>query len=65
MGSEISIDYLWWATKIIEKNCEIPPAHPSRYFMTGPLRNIKDRFAICDALIRTLYYNLFNCPTNW
>ena len=25
-----------WATKIIEKNCEMTPAHPSRYFMIGP-----------------------------
>ena len=36
MGFEIFIDFLRWVTKIIGKICDLPPALPSSYFMTGP-----------------------------
>jgi hypothetical protein len=37
MGFEIFIYILRWVTKLIGKICDLPPAHPSSYFMTSPL----------------------------
>ena len=39
MGFEIFIYILRWVTKLIGKICDLPPAHPSSYFMTSPLKN--------------------------
>jgi hypothetical protein len=47
MGFEICIYILRWVTKRIGKICDLPPAHPSSYFMTSPLLNIRP---ISDAL---------------
>jgi hypothetical protein len=37
MGFEIFIYILRWVTKLIGKICDLPPVHPSSYFMTSPL----------------------------
>jgi hypothetical protein len=37
---EIFIDILRWVTELIGKICDLPPAHPSSYFMISPLYNI-------------------------
>jgi hypothetical protein len=37
MGFEIFTYILRWVTKLIGKICDLPPAHPSSYFMTSPL----------------------------
>jgi hypothetical protein len=38
MGFEIFIYILLrWVTKLIGKICDLPPAHPSSYFMPSPL----------------------------
>jgi hypothetical protein len=34
MGFEIFIYILRWVTELIGKICDLPPAHPSSYFMT-------------------------------
>ena len=36
MGFEIFINILRWVTELIGKICDLPPAHPSSYFMTSP-----------------------------
>jgi hypothetical protein len=38
MGFEIFIYILRWVTELIGKICDLPPAHPSSYFMTSPLK---------------------------
>jgi hypothetical protein len=38
MGFEIFIYILRWVTELIGKMCDLPPAHPSSYFMTSPLQ---------------------------
>jgi hypothetical protein len=48
MGFEIFIYILRWVTKLIGKICDLPPAHPSSYFMTSPLLHI----SICSKLGR-------------
>jgi hypothetical protein len=37
MGFEIFIYILRWVTELIGKICDLPPAHPSSYFMISPL----------------------------
>jgi hypothetical protein len=39
MGFEIFIYILRWVTELIGKICDLPPAHPSSYFMSSPLDN--------------------------
>ena len=36
MGFEIFIYIQRWVTEPIDKICDLPPAHPSSYFMTSP-----------------------------
>jgi hypothetical protein len=51
MGFEIVIYILRWVTKLIGKICDLPPAHPSSYFMTSPLLCYLQGRDYIDAII--------------
>jgi hypothetical protein len=53
MGLEIFIYILRWVTKFIGKICDLPPAHPSSYFMTSPLFHMT--FFFIYLKIRPIY----------
>ena len=63
MGFEIFIYILRWVTELIGKICDLPPAHPSSYFMTSPLRLLHTtnvRFSLLDIAQRILGVTLPN-----
>jgi hypothetical protein len=68
MGFEIVIYILRWVTKLIGKICDLPPAHPSSYFMTSPLLCYLQGRDYIDAIIGgggvRIHIFVF-CPTDF
>ena len=67
MGFEIFIYILRWVTKLLGKICDLPPVHPSSYFMTSPL--VLQIFVLTDLDIQllitfslTAVHRNNNCP---